>query len=63
MFWIEGKPTPPGLGRATVTAACTLMLLGWKPAAALHAVVATRECAAPDTEEQQGWILAYEAPR
>ncbi len=49
------------IGRATVTAACTLIHLGWKPAAALAAVEETRGCPVPDTEEQQRWILAYEA--
>ena len=49
------------IGRATVTAACTLIHLGWKPAAALAAVEATRGCPVPDTEEQRVWIMAYEA--
>ena len=49
------------IGRATVTAACTLIHLGWKPAAALAAVEATRGCSVPDTEEQRAWIMAYEA--
>ena len=49
------------IGRATVTAACTLIHLGWKPAAALAAIEKTRGCPVPDTEEQRRWILAYEA--
>lgn len=49
------------IGRATVTAACTLIHLGWKPADALRAVEATRGCPVPDTDEQQQWIMAYEA--
>jgi protein-tyrosine phosphatase len=49
------------IGRATVTAACTLIQLGWKPEDALGAVEATRGCSVPDTEEQHAWILAYEA--
>ena len=49
------------IGRATVTAACTLIHLGWRPADALEAVEATRGCTVPDTEEQRRWILAYEA--
>jgi protein-tyrosine phosphatase len=49
------------IGRATVTAACTLIHLGWKPSLALSAVEATRGCPVPDTEEQRRWILAYEA--
>jgi protein-tyrosine phosphatase len=48
------------IGRATVTAACTLVHLGWKPRHALAAVEMTRGCPVPDTEEQQRWILAYE---
>lgn len=50
------------IGRATITAACTLIHLGWQPASALAAVEATRGCPVPDTEEQQAWILGYEAP-
>jgi len=49
------------IGRATVTAACTLIHLGWKPRVALAAVEATRGCPVPDTEEQRAWIAAYEA--
>ena len=48
------------IGRATVTAACTLIHLGWKPAAALAAVEETRGCPVPDTEEQRAWVMAYE---
>lgn len=51
------------IGRATVTAACALIHLGWKPRDALTAVEAARGCPVPDTEEQRAWILAYEAPR
>jgi protein-tyrosine phosphatase len=51
------------IGRATVTAACTLIHLGWKPWDALDAVEATRGCPVPDTEEQRAWILAYEVGR
>ena len=49
------------IGRATVTAACTLVHMGWKPADSLTAMEATRGCPVPDTEEQQAWIMAYEA--
>jgi protein-tyrosine phosphatase len=49
------------IGRATVTAACTLIHLGWPPHAALAAVEAARGCPVPDTREQQEWILGYEA--
>jgi protein-tyrosine phosphatase len=51
------------IGRATVTAACTLIHLGWEPPTALAAVEAARGCPVPDTEEQQRWILRYEAGR
>jgi protein-tyrosine phosphatase len=49
------------IGRATVTAACTLIHLGWQPAAALAAVAAARGCNVPDTQEQEDWILHYKA--
>jgi protein-tyrosine phosphatase len=49
------------IGRATVTAACTLIHLGWEPAAALAAVEASRGCQVPDTPEQERWILNYKA--
>jgi len=49
------------IGRATVTAACTLVHLGWRPADALVAVETARGCAVPDTEEQLRWILDYKA--
>jgi protein-tyrosine phosphatase len=49
------------IGRATVTAACTLIHLGWPPADALAAVEAARGIPVPDTEEQQEWIMHYKA--
>jgi protein-tyrosine phosphatase len=49
------------IGRATITAACTLIHLGWKPQTALTAIVVARGLAVPDTQEQENWILAYEA--
>jgi len=49
------------IGRATVTAACTLIHLGWKPAEALAAVEAARGCPVPDTDDQERWILSYRA--
>lgn len=48
------------IGRATVTAACTLIHLGWKPADALEAIEIARGCPVPDTREQEAWILRYE---
>lgn len=47
------------IGRATITAACTLIELGWAPKAALQAVAAARGLAVPDTQEQEEWILRY----
>ncbi len=47
------------IGRATVTAACALIHLGWKPAAALAAIQEARGCQVPDMQEQEDWILSY----
>jgi protein-tyrosine phosphatase len=47
------------IGRATITAACALIHLGWTPPAALSAIAAARGCAVPDTREQETWILDY----
>jgi protein-tyrosine phosphatase len=49
------------IGRSTVTAACTLIHLGWKAKEALRAIQAARGCVVPDTEEQLRWILKYKA--
>jgi len=49
------------IGRATVTAACALIHLGWSPIAALDAIELARGCEVPDTEEQREWILRYRA--
>jgi protein-tyrosine phosphatase len=49
------------IGRSTVTAACTLIHLGWKAKDALAAIQAARGCVVPDTTEQQRWILKYKA--
>jgi hypothetical protein len=49
------------IGRSTVTAACTLIHLGWKAKDALRAIQAARGCVVPDTEEQLRWILKYKA--
>jgi protein-tyrosine phosphatase len=47
------------IGRATVTAACALIELGCKPAAALAAVADARGCEVPNTRGQREWILRY----
>lgn len=49
------------IGRATVTAACTLIHLGWEPNSALEAIEEARGCEIPDTAEQEAWILSYKA--
>ncbi len=49
------------IGRSTVTAACTLIHLGWNAKEALKAIEAARGCEVPDTEEQLRWILKYKA--
>ena len=49
------------IGRSTVTAACTLIHLGWEPRVALAAIAVARGLDVPDTEEQKCWILTYEA--
>ena len=49
------------IGRSTVTAACALIHLGWKPKEALAAIQAARGCLVPDTLEQRRWILKYKA--
>jgi protein-tyrosine phosphatase len=48
------------IGRATITAACTLIHLGWDSEVALDAVEVARGCPVPDTAEQKAWILRYE---
>jgi protein-tyrosine phosphatase len=48
------------IGRATVTAACALIHLGWSPRSALFAIAAARGCAVPDTQEQENWVLNYQ---
>jgi protein-tyrosine phosphatase len=49
------------IGRATVTAACALIHLGWKPSEALAAIHEARGCMVPDSQEQEDWILGYKA--
>jgi protein-tyrosine phosphatase len=48
------------IGRATLTAACALIQLGWEPRAALDAIETARGCPVPDTQEQELWILNYQ---
>lgn len=49
------------IGRAPLTAACTLIHLGWSANDALAAIEKARGCAIPDTQEQLRWILNYKA--
>jgi protein-tyrosine phosphatase len=47
------------IGRATITAACSLIHLGWDARDALEAIAEARGFAVPDTLEQEDWILSY----
>jgi protein-tyrosine phosphatase len=47
------------IGRAPLTAACTLIQLGWDARDALAAIQAARGYDIPDTTEQLRWILHY----
>lgn len=49
------------IGRATVTAACVLIEMGWSARVALSAIELARGCEVPDTEEQREWIMRYKA--
>ena len=49
------------VGRAPLTAACTMIHLGWKPEDAITALIHARGCQVPEMEEQREWILAYQA--
>jgi len=49
------------IGRAPLTAACTLIHLGWDAKDALEAIRAARGYEIPDTTEQLRWIQHYKA--
>lgn len=49
------------IGRATITAACALIHLGWNAADAIAAITKARGAIVPDTPEQETWILRYKA--
>ncbi|MGD0348580.1 MAG: hypothetical protein ABSA85_17595 [Terracidiphilus sp.] len=49
------------IGRSPLTAACTLIHLGWNAQDALAAIQAARGCSIPDTKEQLRWVLNYKA--
>jgi protein-tyrosine phosphatase len=47
------------IGRAPLTAACTLIHVGWQAKDALAAIQKARGFPIPDTEEQLRWVLNY----
>jgi protein-tyrosine phosphatase len=47
------------IGRASLTAGCTRIHLGWNPEQA--AIEASRGCTIPDTSQPREWILRYGA--
>jgi protein-tyrosine phosphatase len=47
------------IGRSTITAACTLIHLGWPAPKALSVIEAARGCPVPNTQQQEQWILKY----
>jgi protein-tyrosine phosphatase len=49
------------IGRAPLTAACTLIHLGWDAEDALAAIETARGHPIPDTDEQLRWVLKYQA--
>jgi protein-tyrosine phosphatase len=49
------------IGRAPLTAACTLIELGWNAKDALAAIQKARGYPIPDTKEQLRWIRSYKA--
>ena len=49
------------IGRAPLTAACTLIHLGWNAKDALAVIEAARGYSIPDTKEQLRWVLSYKA--
>ncbi len=49
------------IGRATLTAACTLVHLGWTPESALAAVETARGARCPTRKSRSEWILNYRA--
>jgi protein-tyrosine phosphatase len=49
------------IGRSPLTAACTLIHLGWNAKDALATIQAARGFPIPDTKDQLRWILNYKA--
>lgn len=47
------------IGRSTITAACSLIHLGWPARKALSVIEAARGCPVPNTLQQEQWILNY----
>lgn len=49
------------IGRATITAACALIHLGWDAGRAIEAITIARGTTVPETMAQEAWILRYKA--
>ncbi len=47
-----------GIGRASVVAACVLMLSGFSVDDAFHRIESARGCSVPDTPEQRNWVAS-----
>jgi protein-tyrosine phosphatase len=48
-----------GVGRASIIAACTLVLSGGQPDAVFKAIREARGCEVPDTSEQRQWVAQF----
>jgi hypothetical protein len=48
-----------GIGRSSLIAACTLVCLGFDPAAAFVMISEARGVRVPDTEGQRDWVTAF----
>jgi hypothetical protein len=48
-----------GIGRASLLAACVLILSGVSPEAAWKRIREARGCPVPDTEEQRKWVARF----
>ena len=49
------------IGRAPLASSCVLIHLGWDAGEALDEIHVARGFPVPDTEEQERWILSYQA--
>jgi protein-tyrosine phosphatase len=48
-----------GIGRASLLAACVLVVGGVDAATAFERIAATRGCTVPDTSEQREWVMQF----